>query len=137
MISLHKEISTHKIIIFPSNCDQARRLAIAEYQHILYNEWLPIILGKQYMATLNLFPLSAGYSRDYDPSVDPRINNEFAAAGMRFGHSLIPGLINVYNRVGQEVNPAFRLVLVNPKCGNLGHITQKRSKIERPNISSV
>jgi hypothetical protein len=113
-------------------------LAIAEYQHILYNEWLPIILGKQYMATLNLFPLSAGYSRDYDPSVDPRINNEFAAAGMRFGHSLIPGLINVYNRVGQEVNPAFRLVLLTPKRGNLGHITQKRSnKIERPNISSV
>jgi hypothetical protein len=101
-------------------------LAVAEYQHILYNEWLPIILGKQYMATLNLFPLSAGYSRDYDPSVDPRINNEFAAAGMRFGHSLIPGLINVYNRVGQEVNPAFRLVLLTPKCG---HITQKRPNI--------
>jgi hypothetical protein len=97
-------------------CEQARRLAIAEYQHILYNEWLPIILGKQYMATLNLFPLSAGFSRDYDPSVDPRINNEFAAAGMRFGHSLIPGLINVYNRVGQEVNPAFRLVLLTPQA---------------------
>jgi peroxidase len=88
---------------------EGRRVAIAEYQHILYNEWLPIILGKQFMNSFGLFTLAAGYSRDYDAAVDPRINNEFAAAGMRFGHSLIPGLINVYNRVGQETNPAFRL----------------------------
>ena len=88
---------------------EARRVVVAEYQHILYNEWLPIILGKQFMTSFGLFPLASGYSRDYDSSVDPRINNEFAAAGMRFGHSLIPGLINVYNRVGQETNPSFQL----------------------------
>merc|ERR1711872_1113977 len=57
---------------------EARKILIAKYQHILYNEWLPIVLGKQYMNLFGLTPLSRDYSRDYDPSIDPRITNEFA-----------------------------------------------------------
>ena len=71
----------------------------AEYQHIIYNEWLPAVLGKQFMATYGLFPLGSGYSNDYDTSFDPRITNEFAAAAFRFGHSLIP---DVFKRVPQS-----------------------------------
>ena len=88
---------------------EARKICIGEYQHIIYNEWLPIVLGKQFMRLFGLFPLSSGYSQDYDSSIDPRITNEFAAAGMRFGHSLIPGMIQVNNRIGREVNPSFTL----------------------------
>ena len=69
---------------------EARRITVAQYQHIVYNEWLPVILGNNYMRTFGLFPLSSGHSQDYDDSFDPRINNEFAAAAFRFGHSLVP-----------------------------------------------
>jgi len=69
---------------------EARRITVAQYQHIVYNEWLPVILGNNFMRTFGLFPLSSGHSLDYDDSFDPRINNEFAAAAFRFGHSLVP-----------------------------------------------
>jgi len=88
---------------------EAKRFVNAEYQHIVYNEWLPVVLGKKFMNTYGLFPLSSGYSQDYDTSFDPRITNEFSAAAFRFGHSLIPNIINVYNRVGNQVNPSFDL----------------------------
>eukprot|EP00092_Neocalanus_flemingeri_P044970 GFUD01050082.1.p1 GENE.GFUD01050082.1~~GFUD01050082.1.p1 ORF type:complete len:987 (-),score=208.69 GFUD01050082.1:253-3213(-) len=69
---------------------EARRIVIAEWQHVVYNEWLPIVLGKEYMTTENLLPQKSGHSRDYDENLDPRIYNEFAAAAFRFGHSMIP-----------------------------------------------
>ena len=88
---------------------EAKRFVNAEYQHIVYNEWLPVVLGKQFMNTYGLFPLSTGYTTDYDTSFDPRITNEFATAAFRFGHSLIPHIINVYNTVGGQINPSFNL----------------------------
>ena len=70
---------------------EARRINVAQYQHIVYKEWLPIVLGNNMMRLFGLFPLSTGFSTDYEDSFDPRINNEFAAAAFRFGHSLISG----------------------------------------------
>ena len=76
--------------------EEARRIVIAEYQHIIYNEWLPIILGKDFMNSVGISTLSSGYSNAYfgegakPEQFDPRVSNEFATAAFRFGHSLIP-----------------------------------------------
>ena len=77
--------------------EETRRIVIAVWQNIVYNEWLPLVLGQQYMDTFNLSPLKPGqgYAEDYDVSIDPRINAEFAGAAFRFGHSMVPGLMEV------------------------------------------
>ena len=43
---------------------EARRITIAEWQHIVFNEWLPILLGTDYMKAWDLLPLTEGYSTD-------------------------------------------------------------------------
>ena len=37
---------------------EGRRAVVAEYQHIVYREWLPIVLGNNFMRVYGLNPLS-------------------------------------------------------------------------------
>ena len=90
---------------------EARRILIAQMQHITYNEWLPIILGRAYMRNSGLVFLDDGYSDQYVAEgavvgqFDPRVANEFATAAFRFGHSLIPSNFNVpFQRRGEHVD---------------------------------
>ena len=62
------------------------------FQHITYNEWLPIVVGVEYMDELDILPVVEGYSSRYDPSTNPSILNSFATAAFRFGHTLIQGM---------------------------------------------
>ena len=71
---------------------EARRINIRQYQHIVYNEFLPIVLGRETMRKFNL-PAGRGESFSdvpYDDNLDPRVSNEFASAAFRVGHTLIP-----------------------------------------------
>ena len=58
--------------------EEARRIVIAEYQHIIFNEWLPLIVGTDLMQKFGLFPLTSGHSDLYLDTFDPRVSNEFA-----------------------------------------------------------
>ena len=40
-------------------------------QHITYNEWLPLVLGLDFMEELDIGPINYGYSNRYDPKVRP------------------------------------------------------------------
>ena len=62
-------------------------------QHITYNEWLPLVLGPDTMARLDIAPPSHAHSSRYDPGVNPTITNAFATAAFRFGHTLIQGVM--------------------------------------------
>ena len=62
-------------------------------QHITYNEWLPIVLGTDFMEELDILPLTEGYNTKYNPKINPSILNSFSSAAFRFGHSLIQGLM--------------------------------------------
>ena len=64
---------------------ETRRIVVAQWQHIIYSEWLPLLLGRTYMSTFGLLPQTRGYSRSYNEGLDPRINNEFATAAFRCG----------------------------------------------------
>ena len=77
---------------------EARRIVVAQWQHIIYNEWLPLIVGEDFMAKFGLYPLSWGFSEDYSSEFDPRITNAFATAAFRFGHSLIPENIRIVDK---------------------------------------
>ena len=73
---------------------------MAQYQHIVYKEWLPNIIGNNFMRLFGLLPLAAGHSTDYQDNFDPRINNEFAAAAFRFGHSMVAGIFHMMDDQG-------------------------------------
>nr|XP_045598565.1 peroxidase-like [Procambarus clarkii] len=80
---------------------ETRRIVVAIYQHIIYNEWLPLVLGKDYMAENGILPRREGFSRDYDVNINAAIWNEFATVAYRFGHSIVQGLVDFVNKKGE------------------------------------
>ncbi|KAK8752094.1 hypothetical protein OTU49_012001 [Cherax quadricarinatus] len=79
---------------------ETRRIIIAQQQHILFNEWLPIIIGRDFMRSFGLSTLPSGFSNDYNPRINPNMNNEFSAAAFRFGHTLVQGIIRLFKANG-------------------------------------
>ena len=82
--------------------EEARRLLIAELQHITSGEYVPFLLGPHLTAHYGLGPLSYGNGyTTYQPATNPSIKAEFSIAA-RFGHSQIrdtyraasPGYLN-------------------------------------------
>jgi peroxidase len=67
---------------------EARRIVIAEYQHITFNEFLPLVIGERITKKYDLFSLKKGYLDNYNDSVYPSILNEFATSAFRL-HNLI------------------------------------------------
>jgi len=95
---------------------EARRVVIAEIQHITYNEWLPLIVGPVVLQDfrLELSSTNGGYSLDYDPETDPSIINEFAGAAYRL-HSLVQGAFNFQTEDGQLIQQfKLRQIFNNP-----------------------
>ena len=68
---------------------EARQITIAEYQNVLYGEWLPLIVGESVAKQFDLLPLKYGYFMGYDDKAFPNVYNEWAVAAYRFGHTLI------------------------------------------------
>jgi hypothetical protein len=58
-------------------------------QHITYNEWLPVVLGKPVIEIFELELKPTGFQNNYNDSVNPTLANAVATAAFRFGHSLV------------------------------------------------
>ena len=69
---------------------ESKKIVNGEFQHIVYNEWLPIVLGDRFMVRYGLYPIDKDYSNQYINDFDPRATNAFVTAAFRFGHSQIP-----------------------------------------------
>ena len=67
---------------------QARRIVTAEYQNLVFSEFLPVLIG-----TSNLFPSGDQQTR-YKDNEDPSVANELSAAVFRFGHTLVNGFFS-------------------------------------------
>ncbi|GAB6023025.1 hypothetical protein CHUAL_007116 [Chamberlinius hualienensis] len=68
---------------------ESRRIVIAIYQNIIYNEFLPILLGFHGIQRHDILLGNASYIDRYDPLINPSVINEFSAAAFRFGHSMV------------------------------------------------
>ncbi|CAL8121494.1 unnamed protein product [Orchesella dallaii] len=82
---------------------ETRRIVIAEYQHIIYNEWLPVIIGRSYMETFGILPLYDDYYNGYDSAIDGSVSNAFTTAAFRMGHTLVQGTFNLQSGSGNVV----------------------------------
>jgi len=60
---------------------EARKLTIAIYQHIVYDEYLPTIIGSEYFKSIH-----HNYT-GFDPAMNPGTSHIFAVAAFRYGHS--------------------------------------------------
>jgi peroxidase len=58
--------------------NMAKEINIAEYQNIVYNEYLPVLIGNV-----------LGAYRGYDPNVQAQAAQEFSTAAFRVGHSQV------------------------------------------------
>ena len=58
----------------------ARRLVVAQWQNIVYNEYLPIILGR---TTHRVYGLGVEGFTEYNSHTDPAILNSFTTAAYR------------------------------------------------------
>lgn len=74
---------------------ETRRLVGAEMQNIIYGEYLPTILGVDFMKSYDLI---VAEETKYDENVDPSIFNAFASAAFRFGHSMINGMFKLVSQ---------------------------------------
>jgi peroxidase len=70
----------------------ARRILIGEYQHILFEEWLPTLLGPTLAGSI--FPPGTN-STNYNPNLNPSIFNEVSTAAHRYGHTFLNGFFNL------------------------------------------
>jgi peroxidase len=78
--------------------EQTRRIVIAVYNNIIYNEYLPSLLGSKMTKKFNLEPQSYGYLNSYDRQVYPAVINEFATAAFRYGHTQLPASLHTATR---------------------------------------
>ncbi|XP_042906526.1 salivary peroxidase/catechol oxidase isoform X2 [Parasteatoda tepidariorum] len=73
---------------------ESRRLVIAELQHIVYNEFLPLLLGEEVANDYNLI-IDPQRGFEYNTAVNPSMFNVFGASAFRVGHSLIEGMLDL------------------------------------------
>jgi peroxidase len=72
---------------------EARKLNIAVYQNVVYNEWIPAVLG----------PKALPAYKGYNPKINASVSNEFSTVAYRFGHSMVSPTIARENNNGQTL----------------------------------
>ena len=85
-----------------------RKINIALWQHIIYNEYIPLLAN---------LPAYTGYN----DTVDPSILNAFSTAAFRYGHSLVP---NEFLQFDKGFNPSSEPIVLQNAFFNRETINQ-------------
>ncbi|CAG2224718.1 PXDN [Mytilus edulis] len=75
---------------------EAKKILTGIYQHIIYTEYLPVILGDGGMDMFGLRSTPTGFNTQYNSSANPATGNALAAAAYRFGHSLVGSFVESF-----------------------------------------
>ncbi|MEO0685838.1 MAG: peroxidase family protein, partial [Cyanobacteria bacterium J06649_11] len=87
----------------------ARKINTALWQHIIYNEYIPLLAN---------LPAYTGYN----DTVDPSILNAFSTAAFRYGHSLVP---NEFPQLDRGFNPSDDSIVLQNAFFNREIINQR------------
>ena len=82
----------------------ARKIVGAQMQVITYNEFLPLLLGRD----------AIGPYEGYDSTIDPSIANEFSAAAYRVGHTMLSANLLRIDAAGAELPLSLARAFFNP-----------------------
>lgn len=83
---------------------EARQIVVAQLQHITFNEFLPLVIGKDKIYEYGLELEHPGrYYQGYDNKINAGIRVEFQAAAFRYGHSILPSYIERYNKYHKKI----------------------------------
>ncbi|CAG9809438.1 unnamed protein product [Chironomus riparius] len=97
---------------------EARRINIAQYQYVVYYEWLPLFLGEEnmYKAKMLYYKDGSEYVNDYDASVDPAVYNDHSSTAFRYYHSSIEGHLKLMSE-SRETTETLRIsnVFLRPR----------------------
>ncbi|XP_037796031.1 chorion peroxidase-like isoform X1 [Penaeus monodon] len=81
---------------------EARRIVVAQVQHVVYNEYIYKLLGPQAITEYQLTPLTEAHRRqDYDAGMTLATTSEFETATLHFSQSQIPDQIEVVDAFGK------------------------------------
>ncbi|XP_071477117.1 salivary peroxidase/catechol oxidase-like [Diadema antillarum] len=94
-LRMHNDVASRLANINPSWDDErlyqeARRIVVASWQHIVYNEYLPTLLGRSALIANGLRVHPTAQFFGYDVDVNPSVSNVFASSAFRMGHSQVP-----------------------------------------------
>jgi hypothetical protein len=108
MVRAHNTFAHELAAINPHWSDETifqevRHINVAVMQHVTYNEFLPMVLGKEIMEKNKLILLKSGYLEGYDSTVDPTSSSVFAQAVFRFGHTLLPSTLERWSKTHRYV----------------------------------
>lgn len=78
---------------------EARRVVIAEIQHITYHEYLPVVLGQSVVSDYGLQARPFGFSNGYDINTNVGVLSAVGSAALWFFASLMPKTMGLYDTV--------------------------------------
>ncbi|XP_013163274.1 PREDICTED: peroxidase-like [Papilio xuthus] len=81
----------------------ARDINLAFYQHIVYYELMPAIIGYDLLLKNNVIFDTYGHINDYDDTIEPRVSIEYVIS-TRWFHSVQEGRLQLFDNQGKLLN---------------------------------